>query len=223
MSRKRQKGRMLGADKSRAPQDKLDKSTMPEGAVMADTSKQVANNSDSAPVLHYVDKPFKCIDCDKEQVWTASQQKWYYEVAKGSLYATAIRCRACRRIHSEEHSGQGDPNRIKHEGDLIQQVQSVLAQTMSEAGFLLISRSKLRAKGSVELNYSREDLELSCRYDRPEATLVAESIDREANVCVIARISMNAPRSASQILRRIQNFADAVRHYAEKLPRTERR
>lgn len=214
---------MLGADKSRAPQDKLDKSTMPEGAVMADTSKQVANNSDSAPVLHYVDKPFKCIDCDKEQVWTASQQKWYYEVAKGSLYATAIRCRACRRIHSEEHSGQGDPNRIKHEGDLIQQVQSVLAQTMSEAGFLLISRSKLRAKGSVELNYSREDLELSCRYDRPEATLVAESIDREANVCVIARISMNAPRSTSQILRRIQNFADAVRHYAEKLPRTERR
>lgn len=211
---------MLGADKSREPQDKLNKSTVPEGAVMADTSKQVANNSDSAPVLYYVDKPFKCIDCDKEQVWTASQQKWYYEVAKGSLYATAIRCRACRRIHSEEHSGQGDPNRIKHEGDLIQQVQSVLAQTMSEAGFLLISRSKLRAKGSVELNYSREGMELNCRYDRPEATLVAESIDREANVCVIARISMNAPRSTSQILRRIQNFADAVRQYAEKLPRT---
>lgn len=223
MSRKQQKRRIFAANKSLAPQNQLDKSTVPEGAVMADTAKQVANNSRSAPVLYYVDKPFKCINCDKEQVWTASQQKWYYEVAKGSLYATAIRCRACRRIHSEEHSGQGDPNRIKHEGDLIRQVQSELAQTMSEAGFLLISKSKLRAKGSIELNYSRDDLELSCRYDRPEATLVAESIDREANVCVIARVSMNAPRSTSQILRRIQNFADAVRHYVEKLPRTGRR
>ncbi|MCA9221639.1 MAG: zinc-ribbon domain containing protein, partial [Planctomycetales bacterium] len=34
------------------------------------------------------------------QVWSAQQQKWYYEVAKGSLYATAIRCRECRQKRS---------------------------------------------------------------------------------------------------------------------------
>ncbi|MCA9203194.1 MAG: zinc-ribbon domain containing protein [Planctomycetales bacterium] len=41
-----------------------------------------------------------CVDCGKSQVWSAQQQKWYYEVAKGSLYATAIRCRECRQKRS---------------------------------------------------------------------------------------------------------------------------
>lgn len=60
MSRKQQKRRIFAANKSLAPQNQLDKSTVPEGAVMADTAKQVANNSRFAPVLYYVDKPFKC-------------------------------------------------------------------------------------------------------------------------------------------------------------------
>lgn len=46
----------------------------------------------------YVDIPFECVDCGKAEVWTASQQKWWYEVAKGYAYSTARRCRACRRV-----------------------------------------------------------------------------------------------------------------------------
>jgi hypothetical protein len=73
---------------------------LPEGAVAADLDKQAANNSYS-PKLYYVDEPFVCVDCGKEEVWTAERQKWFYEVAKGSIHARAVRCRDCRREHRE--------------------------------------------------------------------------------------------------------------------------
>ncbi len=46
---------------------------------------------------YYVDLPFTCSDCKAEQVWTATQQKWWYEVAKGYPYSGPKRCRECRR------------------------------------------------------------------------------------------------------------------------------
>lgn len=64
------------------------------------------NNSYDAPPAFYVDKPFKCIDCGTEEVWTAKQQKWYYEQEKGTLYATAVRCRACRRKNRDQKARQ---------------------------------------------------------------------------------------------------------------------
>jgi hypothetical protein len=59
------------------------------------------NNSYSCPDFvqrgYYIDKEFTCQDCGREQIWTAAQQKWWYEVAKGVVWSAAIRCRACRR------------------------------------------------------------------------------------------------------------------------------
>ena len=46
---------------------------------------------------YYIDRPFRCVGCGKEEVWTGTQQKWWYEVAKGFAYSSAIRCRLCRR------------------------------------------------------------------------------------------------------------------------------
>jgi hypothetical protein len=69
---------------------------MPEEAIAADLSKQVPNGSYEPPPQWYVDKNFVCVECSKEETWTAAQQKWYYEEAKGSLYATAKRCHDCR-------------------------------------------------------------------------------------------------------------------------------
>ena len=43
----------------------------------------------------YVDRTFTCVDCVSEHTWTATQQKWWYEVAKGSVWTCAKRCRAC--------------------------------------------------------------------------------------------------------------------------------
>lgn len=45
----------------------------------------------------YLDKPFTCNDCDTQEIWIATQQKWWYESAKGDMWTTATRCRACRR------------------------------------------------------------------------------------------------------------------------------
>lgn len=49
----------------------------------------------------YVDEPFICVGCGKEEVWTATRQKWWYEIAKGHPYTKASRCRACRRRERE--------------------------------------------------------------------------------------------------------------------------
>ena len=63
------------------------------------------NNSYGAPDFvrrgFYVDRPFRCIDCGKAEVWTGTQQKWWYEVAKGFAYTTAVRCRLCRTKQRE--------------------------------------------------------------------------------------------------------------------------
>ncbi|WP_404306923.1 zinc-ribbon domain containing protein [Neorhodopirellula lusitana] len=69
---------------------------LPPGAVAADCSKQVLGSSFASWRSFYVDVEFSCKDCGRLQVWSARDQKWFYEVAKGSLLATAVRCRECR-------------------------------------------------------------------------------------------------------------------------------
>jgi hypothetical protein len=31
------------------------------------------------------------------EIWTAAQQRWWYEVAQGEVWTVAVRCRACRQ------------------------------------------------------------------------------------------------------------------------------
>jgi hypothetical protein len=45
-----------------------------------------------------------CKDCGVSEVWTPRQQKWFYEIAKGYPFATATRCRACRRRDRDRRS-----------------------------------------------------------------------------------------------------------------------
>lgn len=52
----------------------------------------------------YVDETFTCRDCGATATWTATQQKWWYEVAKGSLRTRASRCGPCRRRKREADS-----------------------------------------------------------------------------------------------------------------------
>jgi len=62
---------------------------------------------------YYVDIPFKCKDCGKEEVWRATQQKWWYEVAKGDVWTTAVRCRPCRR---KERKRKDEARKVHLEG-----------------------------------------------------------------------------------------------------------
>jgi len=73
----------------------------PPGTVLVNVALLAPNNSYGTPLFvqrgYYEDQPFRCADCGSDEVWTASQQKWWYEVAKGYAYSTAKRCRRCRR------------------------------------------------------------------------------------------------------------------------------
>jgi hypothetical protein len=61
-----------------------------------DATKLNMGNTYSSPPDYYYDMEFKCMDCGKEGIWTAEQQKWWYEEAGGYFFATAVRCRSCR-------------------------------------------------------------------------------------------------------------------------------
>src|SRR5687767_8275409 len=69
----------------------------PPGAVMANAAELIHNNTYGRLPRFYVDRVITCRQCGTEEVWTGEDQKWWYEVAKGHMDSTAVRCRACRR------------------------------------------------------------------------------------------------------------------------------
>jgi hypothetical protein len=71
---------------------------LPVGAVPADALALAHNNTYGLLPLFYLDRPFVCRDCGAAEVWTAKQQKWWYETAQGNIDSIAIRCRSCRAI-----------------------------------------------------------------------------------------------------------------------------
>jgi hypothetical protein len=86
---------------------------LPMGAVRADPSQLVHNNTYSLLPLFYVDRVVVCRDCGAEEVWRAARQKWWYEVAKGSIFSTAVYCRACRR---KEQARQAAARQVSEAG-----------------------------------------------------------------------------------------------------------
>jgi Probable zinc-ribbon domain len=87
------------------------------GGLIVDRTALAQNNSYGEPEFmklgYYLDKPFTCAACKSQEVWTAAQQKWWYEVAKGSLFATAKFCRTCR---NQEKNRRAEARRIHLEG-----------------------------------------------------------------------------------------------------------
>ena len=71
------------------------------GQVVVNASNLRRTNSYGTPDFvtrgYYVDFPFKCKDCGKSEVWSPTQQRWWYEIAKGDVWTVASRCRPCRQ------------------------------------------------------------------------------------------------------------------------------
>jgi len=63
---------------------------------MADHTELKNNNTYGPLPLFYIDKLVICRDCNKQEVWKADRQKWWYEVAKGDINTQAVYCRNCR-------------------------------------------------------------------------------------------------------------------------------
>jgi hypothetical protein len=91
----------LAAEKQRAKAEAKSRAARLRGQVLVNVANLRPTKSYGTPDFvareFYVDRPFKCKDCGTAQVWTATQQKWWYESAKGDVWTVAIRCRPCRR------------------------------------------------------------------------------------------------------------------------------
>ncbi|AZZ92044.1 hypothetical protein EUZ85_15400 [Hahella sp. KA22] len=86
---------------------------VPQGALLADTEVLRERNPLERLPNFYVDRHFICKDCESHEIWTAKQQKWWYEVARGSIASKAIRCRSCR---FKEKRRKDEARRVHLEG-----------------------------------------------------------------------------------------------------------
>ena len=68
------------------------------GRVWADHSQLTHINSYGGLPDYYEGKDFTCRDCGVDDMWTANQQKFYFEECKGHIDSLAVRCNACRNI-----------------------------------------------------------------------------------------------------------------------------
>ena len=65
-----------------------DANEIPEDAIPAVTPNSIR--------LYYRDEEVTCCECGKQEIWKAEDQQWYFEIAHGSVFSKAIRCRTCR-------------------------------------------------------------------------------------------------------------------------------
>ena len=82
------------------------KTIIPKNALKADPTQLAHNNTYGLLPLFYVDREFNCRDCGSDEIWTAKQQKWWYEIIKGHIDSTAVRCRRCRKALREQKAEQ---------------------------------------------------------------------------------------------------------------------
>ncbi len=92
-------------EKERAKKAVADRARRLKGQVLVNPANLRPTNSYGTPDFvereYYVDRPFRCKDCGISEIWTATQQKWWYESAKGDVWTVAVRCRPCRRRERE--------------------------------------------------------------------------------------------------------------------------
>jgi Probable zinc-ribbon domain len=88
-----------------------------KGWIPIDRTAFAPHNSHDVPDFvqlgYYFDRPFDCVGCNSPEIWTAAQQKWWYEEAKGNLFSIAKLCRSCRQ---KEQDRRAEARRIHLEG-----------------------------------------------------------------------------------------------------------
>ena len=107
MARKRSRhGSRREAKKPRqkSPSRKRTGPTLPAGAIAADPNKQVFGMG--GPFSYYQDQQRVCVQCQRTFIFTASDQKYWYETLGFIVYSTAIRCLTCRRRKRDDKTLQ---------------------------------------------------------------------------------------------------------------------
>lgn len=56
----------------------------------------VSENTYGAAPKYYYDVVYSCLDCRKEVIWSAEEQKYWYEELGKNTKSKAVRCQICR-------------------------------------------------------------------------------------------------------------------------------
>jgi hypothetical protein len=70
---------------------------IPRHAIPGETVKQVFCALHHVPKYYYVDEQRRCVECGTTFVFSAAEQKYWYETLKFNFHSTAIRCPKCRK------------------------------------------------------------------------------------------------------------------------------
>jgi len=99
------------------------------GLEPADLDVLARHNNTHGPLpACYLDRAFTCRDCGAEGVWTAKQQKWWYEVMHGKIDSRAVRCLPCRRARRAAQAASREGGGANRLGELSERLRA-LART----------------------------------------------------------------------------------------------
>lgn len=209
------------ADKQRQQEKKQEAEARRErlrDAVPADWSK-LRHWSTYEPLPEfYFDQKFSCRDCGKFQVWTAAQQKWYFEVAKGKMGGKAIRCRECRRKHREQGNPlgrRGDPMPVKHPAVLMKRLREALEDNLAGSGFVRGERgsSRQQRRWWFEFERGEETLAFSFQYRCHGGRLLAEYANVACEIITVAEIERGAMYEANIESEVMEKFCGQIREF----------
>jgi hypothetical protein len=115
---KREREAVLAASAAREARLEFFRTARARGELPVESSRLApAGYSYSIPAFvergTYAPIAFTCKTCGKVETWTAHQQKWWYETAKGDVFTTATRCRPCRR---RERARRDEARRVHLDG-----------------------------------------------------------------------------------------------------------
>lgn len=161
---------------------------------------------------YYLDFPFACAWCGSEEVWTAGQQKWWYEVAKGDLFTGASLCRSCRR-QAREEKGKAHP--LHDLRRWLRLIRDELEPALLSGGWRLAPEGF--DQFPYQLVYARDDVFLRLRWSNDEnfrSVLLLERRDARANDYRLIHTSSPVQPyklSHAELQRRFDEFLEATR------------
>lgn len=99
---------------------------------------------------------------------------------------------------------------------LLRQIEAAITKPLTEAGFELTNKALLPVRGSFTIDFSRDNLELACWYDRPKTTLIAEALNGNGSHTQIAQIPVGCRKERCQVLEWIAEFTKAVADWCQQ-------
>ena len=163
---------------------------------------------------YYLDKPFICRGCGVDQVWTAAQQKWWYEVALGDTSTGAGYCRPCRRqrrIDREQAAQQPPRHPYKSPQQVLARVELSLRPALQAAGFNRVSQKGQPRRQRDSIDFERADALLTLTTRPGAGRLTAQVLQiPEGELQEVATTELVGSHSPADIEAWIADFVTSI-------------